>query len=171
MATDPLFDLIRQKWAEHGEDRSEEYGLVDQMDSSHLQRERVLRRSHLGLKVDSARWCCNEQHRRYWDERDATLCSHTVTQSICACARVCFPLQQRRSSASHYNALSCCGYWLITVVYFVHLHHLADSTLNTVLLQTYSIGIFCKSNTWDFCNSGSRTNLILRITLSVMVKV
>lgn len=36
--------------------------------------------------VDSARWHCNKQQRRYWDERDASLRSHTVSQSICTCA-------------------------------------------------------------------------------------
>lgn len=39
-------------------------------------------------KVDSARWRCNEWHRRYWDERDVRLCSHTVAQSICARTRL-----------------------------------------------------------------------------------
>lgn len=47
MVTDPLFDLISQEWTDHGEDGSEEYGLIDQMDPSHLQRKRVLTRSHL----------------------------------------------------------------------------------------------------------------------------
>lgn len=43
---DPLFDLISQEWTDHGEDGSEEYGLIDQMDPSHLQRKRV--REHRG---------------------------------------------------------------------------------------------------------------------------
>jgi hypothetical protein len=58
------------------------------------------------------------QHRRYWDEWDERPRSHTVTPSICACARVCFMLLQRgsqgtktvRSWVSWFIALSC-GNW------------------------------------------------------------
>ena len=38
----PLFDLIWKKRTNHGEDRSEEHWLVDQMDSSNFQWKRVL---------------------------------------------------------------------------------------------------------------------------------
>lgn len=41
-AADPQFDLIRQEGTDHGEDWTEEHWLVDQMDSSDFQWERVL---------------------------------------------------------------------------------------------------------------------------------
>lgn len=41
-AADPLFDLIRQEGADHGEDWPEEHWLVDQMDPSDFQWKRVL---------------------------------------------------------------------------------------------------------------------------------
>lgn len=39
---DPLFDLIRQEGADHGEDRPEKHWLIDQMDSSDFQWKWVL---------------------------------------------------------------------------------------------------------------------------------
>lgn len=43
---DPLFDLLRQEGADHGEDWPKEHWLIDQVDSSHFQRKGVLNIHH-----------------------------------------------------------------------------------------------------------------------------
>lgn len=47
-AADPLFDLIRQEGADHGEDWPEEHWLIDQMDSSDFQWKRILNTHNQG---------------------------------------------------------------------------------------------------------------------------